>query len=437
MPTIYALSTVFGKSGVAVFRISGSNACLTFKIFNIKTAPEHKKAKFCRIFDGSVLIDEVIALYFRSPSSFTGEDLVEIHCHGSVAVIKYICKKLSKNFRLAEPGEFTKRAFLNNKFDLTKAEGIADLIDAETIMQVKQTSRQLLGELNTEYEILRKDLLNILAYTEACIDFTDEDLPKDSLKKIEDYASDILKKIHKYLQDNSIGEKIKKGFYISIIGPPNSGKSTLFNYFAKRNLAIVADIAGTTRDTLELKTDLGGYPVVFTDTAGIHKTENCIEKEGVRRAIESAKNSEIVILIQDFNKLEDVWKMENCQMQNVIYIASKADCAKQAEIEFMGKKFLPISVHAKSNLKLLEEKIFGVLRNLKIESHVITNQRHRDALKKAKEHLELGDANSRSGCIEIAGEEFRMSANQIGSITGSIKLDDVLDSVFSNFCIGK
>jgi tRNA modification GTPase len=431
--TIYALSTIFGKSGVAVFRISGSSAHEIYKIFNLKNNFHHKKAVFTQIFDNKILIDEVIIIYFKGPNSFTGEEVFEIHCHGSIAVIKYIKNKLNQVFRLAEPGEFTKRAFLNNKFDLTKAEGIVDLINAETEAQIKQTSRQLSGELRAEYDNLRNKIISVLANIEAYIDFPDEEIHDDVIVEISKSVQDILSLIETYLNDDNIGEKIRKGFHVTIVGKPNSGKSTLFNYLAKRELAIVTAIPGTTRDTLELKLDLDGYPVTVIDTAGIHETSDFIEQEGIKKAREAIKNSDIIILMVDINEIDSIDINEFSCNGNIIYVGSKVDNNSKIIIK-NGREFLPISVHKNYGLDLLKKKISNIISSQNRESYIITHERHRTALNNAKIYLERFHLKTN---IELAAENLRIAANYIGSITGVIKLDDILDKLFSTFCIGK
>lgn len=423
--TIYALSTVFGKSGVAVFRISGDCSRKVIEIFNLQDKFEHKKATFTRIFDEEILIDEVVVIYFQGPNSFTGENVFEIHCHGSIAVIKYISNMLGKCFRLAEPGEFAKRAFLNNKFDLTKAEGIVDLINAETEAQIKQTSRQLSGELRDSYEKLRNDIITILAHVEAYIDFPDEEIPNDA---IDDSVKKIIDTIDSYLNDNHIGEKIRKGFQVTIAGKPNSGKSTLFNYFAKRDLAIVTEIPGTTRDTLELKLDINGYPVIMVDTAGIHETSDIIEQKGIQKARDAIRESDITILMTDINELDNQEKFL-CD-GNIIYVASKADDVSSQKVN----GFLPISVHKNHGLEALKETIFNLISNKNCESYIITHERHRVAIINAREYL---DRFNLSQNIELAAENLRVAANYIGTITGTIRLEEILDRLFSTFCIGK
>lgn len=533
--TIFALATVFGKSGVAVFRISGPQSYKIKELFNLKRNFPHREAVFTKLYDcptycpnyealdapdnlnnnsnnnyrfdnkeganltksltenltrNIVLIDEVIILHFKAPNSFTGENIYEIHCHGSIAVIKYITDKLSSVFRLAEAGEFTKRAFLNNKFDLTKAEGIIDLINAETKEQIKQTSLQLSGELAKEYNRLRALIIKAWAKIEAYIDFPEEELPLELIAEIKEEISLIIAIIKDFLNDSKFREKIREGFKLAIIGAPNTGKSTLLNYFAKKDLAIVTNIPGTTRDALEFKADIRGYPVTFIDTAGLRETKNIIEKIGIAKAKAIAKEADILIIMSEMPKLTAKGAIEeankgsydndininnikalikeitlplqaevnnniadnynpsnfsslpdiNNNINNIIYVASKADLLAddisflQPELALKKQDFLLISVHKKFGLKELEEKIWQILSSNYREASIITNSRQRQALEKASLYLKRFNLE---GPIELAAEDLRIAASYIGSVTGEIKVDDILDQLFSSFCIGK
>ena len=282
--TIYALSTVYGKSGVAVIRVSGRNALLSvskltdINIDNIKS----RYAYFTNLksLKGEIL-DKCLVLYFNAPYSFTGEDVVEFQIHGSKAVISSLVDNLSsiEDFRLAEAGEFSKRAFYNQKMDLTEAEGLADLIDAETSEQQKYAIRQMEGNLKNIYEGWREEIIKILAHLEAYIDFPEEDIPQNIIDNMTNTVFKLSEAIKNHLNDNNLGERLKEGFRVVIVGPPNAGKSSLLNAIAKREAVIVSDIAGTTRDSIDIHLDLGGYPIIFTDTAGIRETNEQIEKQ--------------------------------------------------------------------------------------------------------------------------------------------------------------
>ena len=302
--TIYALSTVSGKSGVAVFRISGEEALKAIKYMSLIDIEKinSRHAYFSLIHDiKGETIDHGIIIYFKSPSSFTGEDIVEIHTHGSKAVISSVLENLSRieNFRLAEPGEFSKRAFYNGKMDLTEAEGLADLIDAQTSEQQKYALKQMDGGLKNLYESWREKLIDIMAYLEAYIDFPDEELPTDLIKKIENTVLNVRNEINQHLQQSRLGERLHEGFRVVIIGEPNAGKSSLFNALARKEAVIVSDIAGTTRDAIDIYMDINGYPIIFTDTAGLRDTEEEIEqKESKKDNLKPWDNYNTVISIE-------------------------------------------------------------------------------------------------------------------------------------------
>ena len=295
--TIYALSSGPGISGVAVIRVSGKNTAKVVKHLTGSELPGPRVAtlkKFSKNGEKE-LIDEGVIIWFPSPNSYTGEDLAEFHVHGSRAVVKAMQLAISKvnNCRLAEPGEFTKRAFQNGRINLLKAESIADLISAETEIQRKQAIKIMSGKSADTFNSWRKSLLKILAHIEAKIDFPDEDLPKNIINEIHKTSNTVLKEIKKTLDDQKIGERIREGFKIAIVGPPNSGKSSLLNYFSKRDVAIVSEIAGTTRDVIETHLNLDGYPVILSDTAGIRTSKNEIEKKGIKIALKRAEDADL------------------------------------------------------------------------------------------------------------------------------------------------
>ena len=301
--TIYALSTVFGKSGVAVIRISGNSVLSVIsKITNIDiNTIKPRYAYFTDIINPNTkeILDKSLVLYFKAPYSFTGEDILEIQTHGSKAVLNSVLNILSsiEDVRLAEPGEFSKRAFYNNKMDLTEAEGLADLIDAETSEQQKYAIRQLSGNLKNLYSSWREDLVKTLSYLEAFIDFPEEDIPEYLYNDILNTVFKVKENITLHLKGNSVNERLKNGFQIVIAGATNAGKSSLINTLAKRNAVIVSDIAGTTRDAIDINLDIKGYPVVITDTAGIRETDNIVEQIGVEKSFEIIDKADLIIFI--------------------------------------------------------------------------------------------------------------------------------------------
>ena len=442
MSTIFAPLTLKGLCSIYVIRISGRESLNCLKALGIQKTLIPQKATLCKIKDkNNEILDEALVIYFKAPHSFTGEDVVEINLHCSNYIISKVFSILSsiENVRMAERGEFSKRAFLNNKIDLMQAESIVDLINAETEMQHKLAINQLQGKNSNFYNNLRQKIVEILALLEAFIDFPEEDIPQDMQDEILAKISNIKIEIQNNLNDDNVGEKIRDGFHISIIGEPNAGKSTLLNYLSKRDIAIVSDIAGTTRDIIEVSLNIAGIPVILYDTAGIRETEDIIEKEGVKRAIRNANTADIKILVVDSNNLNIDKNIIDLIDKNTIILLNKIDILKNKNIDkniFKDAEILEISLKDKINL----DKFLDILKN-KLESIVspninttITNERYRNELEKALEYLEFFNFDLP---IEINAENIRMSADCIGRITGKINSDEILDNIFSKFCIGK
>ncbi len=442
MSTIFAPLTLKGLCSIYVIRISGRESLNCLKALGIQKTLIPQKATLCKIKDKkNEILDEALVIYFKAPHSFTGEDVVEINLHCSNYIISKVFSILSsiENVRMAEKGEFSKRAFLNNKIDLMQAESIVDLINAETEMQHKLAINQLQGKNSNFYNNLRQKIVEILSLLEAFIDFPEEDIPQDMQDEILAKISNIKIEIQNNLNDDNVGEKIRDGFHISIIGEPNAGKSTLLNYLSKRDIAIVSDIAGTTRDIIEVSLNISGIPVILYDTAGIRETEDIIEKEGVKRAIRNANTADIKILVIDSNNLNIDKNIIDLIDKNTIILLNKIDILKNKNIDkniFKDAEILEISLKDKINL----DKFLDILKN-KLESIVspninttITNERYRNELEKALEYLEFFNFDLP---IEINAENIRMSADCIGRITGKINSDEILDNIFSKFCIGK
>lgn len=436
--TIFALSTVFGKSGVAVVRISGNYALKALNHFHIKKEIKPRFATLVDLYDdSSQLIDNGIIIYFPTPNSFTGEDVIELQVHGSKAVIKIILEELSKIFVMARPGEFSLRAFLNGKFDLTQIEGIADLIDAETKMQAKQAIKQISGELERLYSNWRQRLITIQSKIEAYIDFPENIwAEKSKLEKINNKVQSLVQLIQEHLNDNRRGERLREGLHIVITGEPNVGKSTLFNFLAKRDIAIVSEYAGTTRDILEAHIDIGGYPIILSDTAGIRESSDPIESEGISRAKKRSFEADLRIELFPFEQRHNI----NCNVVNsdTIYVLSKADdVINDHNIKVNGIDLLPISIlkgiGTNKLISLIKEKAkekFGHDR----DTPVITRQRHRNHMQKALEHLQRFNIDNP---IELISEDLRLAAFELGAVIGIINVEEILDSIFSNFCVGK
>ncbi|OCA06520.1 tRNA uridine-5-carboxymethylaminomethyl(34) synthesis GTPase MnmE [Wolbachia endosymbiont of Trichogramma pretiosum] len=436
--TIFALSTVFGKSGVAVIRISGNYALKALNHFHIKKEIKPRFATLVDIYDdSSQLIDNGIIIYFPAPNSFTGEDVIELQVHGSKAVIKIILEELSKIFVMARPGEFSLRAFLNGKFDLMQIEGIADLIDAETKMQAKQAIKQISGELERLYSNWRQRLITIQSKIEAYIDFAEDIwVEKSELEKIDNEVQSLVQLIQDHLNDNRRGERLREGLHVVITGEPNVGKSTLFNFLAKRDIAIVSEYAGTTRDILEAHIDIGGYPIILSDTAGIRESSDPIESEGISRAKKRSFEADLRIELFPFEQRHNI----NCNVVNsdTIYVLSKADdVINNHNIKVNCIDLLPISIlkgiGTNKLISFIKEKAkekFGHDR----DTPVITRQRHRNHMQKALEHLQRFNIDNP---IELISEDLRLAAYALGAVIGIINVEEILDSIFSNFCVGK
>lgn len=441
--TIYALSTVYGKSGVAVIRISGEEVR---KIISEITDLDINKIKpryayFTDIKDNVTreTIDKCLILYFKSPYSFTGEDIAEIQCHGSKAVLNSVFKLLSRfeNVRLAEPGEFSKRAFYNNKIDLTEAEGLADLIDAETSEQQKYAIRQMEGNLKNLYTSWRENLVKVLSYLEAYIDFPEEDIPENLYKDILNTVFKIKEEIEKHLQGNNVSERLKNGFRVVIAGAANAGKSSLINALTQKNTMIVSDIAGTTRDAVDVSLDIAGYPVIITDTAGIRKTDNPIEKIGIEIALEKINNADMVIALYDASEKFFDNKIIPQTTENIIYVANKADKLTQEEKNKISKhNHILISAKYGEGINILIDKIVEIIKsNFTSSSNtLITRERYRVALFNCLENLNNFSLDKE---IELSAEDIRLACRYIGQITGQVKVDEILDNIFGSFCIGK
>ena len=305
--TIFALSSGPGISGVAIIRVSGEDTKKVIELLTNTTIPEPRVATLRKInkINTSELIDEGIILWFPGPESYTGEDMAELHIHGSKAVIDALHASISEveNCRLAEPGEFTKLAFQNEKINLLKAESIADLISAETEIQRQQAIKIMNGKSADQFNYLREKLLKILSHVEAKIDFPDEDLPNDILEEIKKSSDDVLINIKKILDDQKVGERIREGFKIAILGPTNAGKSSLLNHLSNRDVAIVSEIAGTTRDVIETHLNIDGYPVIVSDTAGIRESKNEIEKKGIKLSLNRAEEADLKLVVVDGKNL--------------------------------------------------------------------------------------------------------------------------------------
>ena len=441
--TIYALSTIFGKSGIAVIRVSGKDA---FSVIEKMTGLDMSVFKYRQMYFTPIsdpvsreTLDNCLVVGFKSPNSFTGEDTVEINCHGSKAVIRAVTDALSKlpDFRMAEPGEYSRRAFYNGKMDLTEADGLADLIEAETALQRKIALQQMGGALLNLYDNWRNKLVDILSYIEAFIDFPDENIPQNTVFKIEKDVSALVSEIEKHLSENKIEERLRDGFRVVIAGPTNAGKSSLINAIVKRNVAIVSDIAGTTRDVIEAYVDINGYPVIFSDTAGLRESDDKIEKIGIELAKEKIAQADFKIFLFDASTDNPDMFTPYLNSDNYVLVANKTDKISD-ELKNKLQKEGCLLISAKQSLNI--EAITSVLSQYFSElfaqssSQIITRRRYKDALAECVENLQRFNLQKE---IELSAEDIRLACRAIGKITGRVEVDEILDKIFSSFCIGK
>jgi tRNA modification GTPase len=444
--TIFALASAAGRAGVAVFRVSGPGAARAFVDLTRRALPPARRAvrvRLCSPATGEVL-DDGLGLWFPAPKSFTGEDVAELHLHGGRAVEAAVTDALRglEGLRLAEPGEFTRRAFENGKFELTAAEGLADLVNAETEAQRRQARRQLEGELGAIYEGWRARLIEALAHYEAVIDFTDEELPADLSQRVKHKMLGLEEEISQHLDDNRRGERLRDGIYIAIIGAPNVGKSSLLNALARRDAAIVAETAGTTRDVVEVHLDLGGFPVIVADTAGLREAADGVEREGIRRAEARAAEADITLALFDITLWPELdAKTLGLVGDDTVPILNKADLlgpgqGPGAKERVGGRPVVIASAKTGAGmaelLKCLESM---VSRRIDLAgSPALTRARHRDALEQSVDALSRFAGASE---VALAAEDLRLAARALGRITGRVEVDDILDVIFRDFCIGK
>jgi tRNA modification GTPase len=442
--TIYALSSGPGVSGIAVIRISGPETSKAIELLTGKNVPKPRVATLRNInkINTSELIDEGIILWFPGPESYTGEDMAEIQVHGSKAVIDALHTSIShiENCRLAEPGEFTKLAFQNGKINLLKAESIADLISSETEIQRQQAIKIMNGKSADQFNFLREKLLKILSHVEAKIDFPDEDLPNDISKEIKKSSDDVLKNIEKILNDQKVGERIREGFKIAILGPTNAGKSSLLNHLSNRDVAIVSEIAGTTRDVIETHLNIDGYPVIVSDTAGIRDSKNEIEKKGIKLSLNRAEEADLKLVVVDAKNLDFTDVLKGLFDENAILVINKSDLLK-GDIDPEIKKLNHVLISIKENLNI-DELILKIKNNLKnkfitSDDILITRERHRQHLEQCLEHLKNFNKKNEVEDFDKAAEDLRLATRHLGMIVGKVDVEEILGSIFNDFCIGK
>ncbi len=442
--TIYALSSGPGISGVSVIRISGIKTAEIIKTLTGRELPKPRLATLRKInkINTSELIDEGIIIWFPGPQSYTGQDMAEIQVHGSKAVIDALHSSISKieNCRLAEPGEFTKLAFQNGKINLLKAESIGDLISSETEIQRQQAIKIMNGKSADQFNFLREKLLKILSNVEAKIDFPDEDLPNNILDEIKKNSDEVIAKIKKILNDKRVGERIREGFKIAILGPTNAGKSSLINYLSNRDVAIVSEIAGTTRDVIETHLSIDGYPVIISDTAGIRESKDEIEKKGIKLSLNRAEEADLKLVVVDAKSLDFTDVLKGLLDENAILVINKSDLLeKEIDSEIKNINHVLISIKDNKNIDELISKIKNNLKNKFITSDdiLITRERHRQHLEQCLDHLNNFNQKKEIEDFDKAAEDLRLATRHLGMIVGKVDVEEILGSIFNDFCIGK
>jgi tRNA modification GTPase len=444
--TIFALSSGPPPAAIAVIRISGPRAAQAVEAM-IGRRPEPRRATLAKLRDASGdILDEGVVLWFPAPRSETGEDMAELQLHGGRAVIGAVLGELGKRegLRLAEPGEFTRRAFANGRLDLTAVEGLSDLIFADTEAQRRQAYRQLKGSVASRVDGWRQRLIDAMALVEAGIDFSDEaDVPEQVLAPALDIARQLRGEIASALADDRRGERLRDGLVVAIAGPPNAGKSSLLNRIARRDAAIVSPYAGTTRDVIEVHLDLDGFPLTLLDTAGIRESVDPVESEGVRRAVERAAHADLVLWVVDATEVGEgtpmaaeggglLWLIRN----KVDLLAGKADgsCAGVA-----SERAFAISALTGNGVDNLLAALAEFARSCleQGEPALVTRERHRAALTEVVRALDGAIAEGGAGREDVVAEELRLGARALGRLTGRVDVDDVLDVIFRDFCIGK
>ncbi len=440
--TIFALSSGAGRAGVAVIRMSGPNAGTALASLMNRRLPPARRATLTALIDpgSGIAIDQALVLWLPGPGSFSGEDMAEFHVHGGRAVIAATLDALAgqTGLRLAEPGEFTRRAFDNGRLDLTQAEGLADLINAETEAQRRQALRQTEGHLGAIYEDWRAQLLHIQAHTEAEIDFPDEDETTGAGGRMRDRIEALIDEIQSHLDDRRRGERLRDGLMITIIGAPNTGKSTLLNQLARRDVAIVSTTVGTTRDVVEAHLDLGGFPVIVADTAGLRAAGDDIEAEGIRRARERAATADLRLAVVDAASWPDV-DAETAPLLDgdTLVVVNKIDLTPLAAEASTGQRpIFPVSAKTGLGLDRLLEALTDAVRE-RLETSgppSVTRMRHRLALEGTVAALRRAIL---APLPELAAEDLRLAGRALGRITGRVDVEDLLDVIFSDFCLGK
>lgn len=428
MDTIFALATAQGKAGVSIVRISGPDAENALNALSSQAVAVGRPSVRSLIGKDGTHIDEAMVLRFAKPHSFTGEDVVELHVHGSIAVVQAVLRELSaiENLRHADAGEFTRRALENNRLDISKVEGLADLIDSETEAQRMQALRVLSGELGNLTNYWREKLVRAASLIEATIDFADEEVPVDVSDEVIDIIGKIRDSIIKEIDGSVIAERVRTGFEVAIVGAPNLGKSTLLNALAGREAAITSEIAGTTRDVIEVRMDLGGVPVILLDTAGIRETSDVVEGIGVSRALDRAAEADAIVYLYD--DTSQLAKFEGDE--TVIRLHAKDDA---------GDYLDGISGHTGNGVERLVGLLTQRFADMTKDVGIATRERHRIAMQDALVHLLNAESIVQQGpeMYDIGAEELRISFRVLDTLIGRVNVESLLDEIFSSFCIGK
>lgn len=427
MDTIFALASARGKAGVGVIRLSGPSAWEAVSALG-GPLPKPRRASVRRLMSGADVLDEALVLLFEKGASFTGETAAELQVHGAAATIAAVLRALSERpgLRMAEPGEFTRRALENGRLDLAQVEGLADLIDAETEAQRKQALRVLSGAIGTRAEGWRRDLIRAAALLEATIDFADEDVPVDVGPEVSELMARVAADLHHESAGVRAAERIRDGYEVAIVGRPNAGKSTLLNALAGRDAAITSEIAGTTRDVIEVRMDLGGLPVTLLDTAGLRESDDRIEAIGVERALQRARTADLRIFLLDG---QDVPLLP--PESDDLLVWGKADIA--------AHEGLAVSGHTGQGLDALIAAVSERLSERAARAGVMTRERHRLAMISSIASLESAEAEVKGGLgrTELAAEQLRRAIRALDSLVGRVDVEDLLDEIFASFCIGK
>ncbi len=453
--TIAAIATPLGEGGLAVIRLSGTN---TFSLADKCFLPVGKSScqpsaaathtvQFGKIIQNEQVIDEVLLTVFRAPRTFTREDTVEISCHGGLLPAKLVLDTLLKNgARLAEPGEFTKRAFLNGRIDLAQAEAVADLIHSRTELALMAANEQLAGKLSQRINQLRDDLMHALAHVEAHIDFPDDDIAPDTKEQLLRRLENGVAFMDELLRTANEGQILRRGIRAAIIGRPNAGKSSLLNQLLGRDRAIVSPIAGTTRDTIEETANIRGLPVVFIDTAGLRESQDEIEREGIRRSRESLAQAELILHVLDASEVltaADKNYFAEFADKKTILVRNKTDLPVMLEIKNQKpeNKIVDVCCLSGKGLEVLKDEIKALVWAGEIKAEMLQvaiSSRHQDALNRARFVAQsAADALRTNGTLELIAFDLRISANAVGEIVGKTTTEDLLDTIFSTFCIGK